>query len=508
MTDASRSAEPRRTPIIDAARLAAPTARLRWGIYLMLIAIAVGNMTGRLLAVNSVDKAQLETTRIREALDRQQARLAEQGLSDSEINARRPADEARLREELRLQRPFLSANDRSRWMTIRSLVEHGTYEIDSILAEPTWDTIDKVQHPGRDGKPHFYSSKPPLFATLVAGEYWLIHRLTDWTLKDHPYEIGRLVLFTINIIPLVLMYVFLARIVERLGTSEWGRIFVMAAATLGTFLNTFAVVLNNHIVAAASAAVALYALVRISSDGERRLRYFALAGLAAGFTAAMELPATSFLAFVGLVLLWRAPRQTIVAFAPAVAVVAAAFFITNWLAHESFKPPYAHRDWYDYPDSYWRDPQGIDVGEKSRTTYALHVLVGHHGIFSLTPVWLLSFFGLLTWLAWGDRPRRELAALVAITSILCLVFYIGLRPQEDRNYGGMTSGFRWMFWCAPLWLVVMLPAADRLARSTAGMALAALLLTFSVMSASYPTWNPWTHPWVYNWMVWSGWQGF
>jgi hypothetical protein len=101
-----------------------------------------------------------------------------------------------------------------------------------------------------------------------------------------------------------------------------------------------------------------------------------------------------------------------------------------------------------------------------------------------------------------------LAVLVAAISIVCLVFYIGMRPQEDRNYGGMTSGFRWMFWCAPLWLVVMLPAADRLARSKLGMALAALLLTFSVLSVSYPTWNPWTHPWLYNWLEWCGWKGF
>jgi hypothetical protein len=88
------------------------------------------------------------------------------------------------------------------------------------------------------------------------------------------------------------------------------------------------------------------------------------------------------------------------------------------------------------------------------------------------------------------------------------VFYLGMRPQPDRNYGGMTSGVRWMFWFAPLWLITMIPAADRLLRSRAGIAFAALLLTFSVLSASYPTWNPWTHPWIYNWFVWCGWQGF
>jgi hypothetical protein len=406
-------------------------------------------------------------------------------------------------------------------MTIRSLVEHGTYEIDAIVGQPTWDSIDMVQHVGRDGRPHLYSSKPPLLATLLAGEYWLIHQLTGATLGERPYEIGRGMLVTVNVLPLILMYTLLAWLVERFGTTDWGRIFVMAAATMGTFLNTFAVVLNNHIVAAVSAAVALYALVRISADGERRLRYFFLAGLAATFTAANELPALTLLACAAPLLLWHAPRQTLLAFVPGVIVVAAAFFGTNWIAHQTLRPPYSYRsdtdpdeNWYHYTytvdgrtrQSYWMDPQGIDRGEPTKTLYAVHALIGHHGVFSLTPVWLLSVVGMLMWLAASDGSRRELAALVAAISVTCLVFFIGLRPQEDRNYGGMTSGFRWMFWCAPLWLVTMIPAADRLARSAAGIALAIVLLSFSVLSASYPTWNPWTYPWIYNWMVWTGWQ--
>ena len=56
----------------------------------------------------------------------------------------------------------------------------------------------------------------------------------------------------------------------------------MAAATLGTFLTTFAVVLNNHVVAAVSAAVALYAFVRIVDDGERRLAVFCPGGFGRG----------------------------------------------------------------------------------------------------------------------------------------------------------------------------------------------------------------------------------
>ena len=82
---------------------------------------------------------------------------------------------------------------------------------------------------------------------------------------------------------------------------------------------------------------------------------------------------------------------------------------------------------------------------------------------------------------------------------MCLAFYL-TRPQMDRNYGGMTSGFRWMFWFAPLWLVALLPTVDRMAASLWGRGVALVLLMWSVMSATYPTWNPWTHPWLWNFL--------
>ena len=498
-------------------------AHVRWGVYLLLIAIAIGNMMGRLLSVNSVDKLQLEVTKLREGLDRQRKQLIKDGVMGEQLEFRMAIEGERLREELRLQRPFLSANDRSRWMTIRSLVERGTYEIDSIVGQPTWDTIDMVQHTGRDGQKHLYSSKPPLLATVLAGEYWLIHQFGGETLRDNPYEIGRAMLITVNILPMALMFVLLSRLVEKYGTTDWGRIFVVCAATLGPMLNTFATVLNNHTVAAVSAAIALYAAIRIAADGERRLRYFALAGFAAALTAADDLPALILVAFLGLFLIWRAPRQTLIAFVPGAAVVVVAFFATNWIAHESLLPPYMHRsetdpndNWYKYTytvkdreiKSYWYDRQGIDKGEPSKLTYAFHVLIGHHGVFSLTPIWLLSVAGMWMWLRSPDAVRRELAIGIAAMTVICLVFYIGMRPLEDRNYGGMTSGFRWMFWFAPLWIVMMIPAADRLSRSTGGQVFAAVLLSFSALSASYPTWNPWVQPWLYNWMVWCGGQAF
>jgi hypothetical protein len=244
--------------------------------------------------------------------------------------------------------------------------------------------------------------------------------------------------------------------------------------------------------------------------------------LAAAFTAANELPALALFAAIGAGLLWRFPRLTLAAFTPAALLVVAAFFATNYVAHDSLRPPYMHRsetdpddNWYEYTyvrdgrerQSYWMDPSGIDRGEPSRAWYTMNVLVGHHGIFSLTSVWLLSVAGLVGWLFSRDNERRDLALLIGSVSVVCLVFYL-MRPQVDRNYGGMTSGFRWMYSFAPLWLVVMLPAADWLSRRRWARGLGLVLLAWSVMSVSYPTWNPWTHPWLTNLFLYLGWERF
>jgi hypothetical protein len=64
----------------------------------------------------------------------------------------------------------------------------------------------------------------------------------------------------------------------------------------------------------------------------------------------------------------------------------------------------------------------------------------------------------------------------------------------------MTSGFRWVFWLTPLWLISMLPALDVLSKRRWTQALALALLAFSALSASYPTWNPWSNPWIMDYM--------
>lgn len=506
------------------------------------------------------------------------------------------------------QTPFLSANDRSRWCTIRSLVDEGTYAIDDVIINPRtgkvdkrWYTIDMVRLRGHDGKEHYYSSKPPLLPTLLAGEYWLIEQLTGVGLEEHPFYVGRIILITTNVLPLVVLFILLAWLVERYGRTDWGRLFVMVAATFGTFLTTFSVTLNNHVVAAVCVAIALYAAIAIWCEGRRCWYYFVLAGLFSAFAAANELPALSFFVVLAIGLAWKSPLRTLAAFAPAALLVAIGFFATNIVAYDSWRPPYSHRgdgkllatldiqlrddldngvvpgelvrrlkaldaaqpielssqaivepaqpigghvapiwqfwkpydpvysrwavwdseqerrlaiveytsgeklyvyqwdNWYEYPGSYWLEGSrgGIDVGEASIPVYTFNVLVGHHGLFSLTPIWLLAAVGLFVLLGDEYRKLRCFAVLTLVLSAVCILFYL-TRPVEDRNYGGMTCGLRWLIWLIPMWLLALLPIADAVAENRWLRWGSMLLLLLSVVSAGYASLNPWVHPWIYS----------
>jgi hypothetical protein len=522
-------------------------ARLRRGVCTLLATMALATVLGRIGAVASVDRIGLEKKLVADAVAKAQA-----------AGERVDAEAARLtiERDKRLVRPFLSGNDRSRWLTIRGLVERGSFAIDELVVEPGWDTIDAVVHPDAAGHLRLYSSKPPLLSVICAGPYWLLSRLTGWTLGDHPFEMGRMLLVVYGLLPLAVFMLFTFGLVERIGTTDWGRLWAAGLTAGGTLLNTFAIVLTNHVPAAACTAASAWFVHRIAADGLRSRTAFAAAGAAAALAAAFELPALAWLAAVLGLLASCDLRRTVTAALPPVLIVAAAALATNWLAHGTIAPPYAHRaaavaplppgvvlrdgeswnpaNWYDYElrlpngkllTSYWRAPQGIDRGEPSLATYAWHALVGHHGMFSLTPAWLLAIpgIGLLAARA-GRMPTRSgtrgepsatdpggvgtarLAWAVAAVSVVVVAFYLA-RPPLDRNYGGTSSGFRWSFWMAPLWVMATVPAADRLAGGRLGRGLALCLLGLSVVSVAYPTWSPWTAPWLQQWLTHAGWLG-
>jgi hypothetical protein len=299
----------------------------------------------------------------------------------------------------------------------------------------------------------------------------------------------------------------LAALVERFGRSDWSRLFVVIAAAFGTFLTTFLTTFNNHTVAATSVVFAIYpALIILLEDRRERWR-FALAGFWGAFAVCNELPACAFGAALFLMLVRKAPRQTLTVFVPAALVPLGAFFYTNWLCTGGLMPFYASfgaaaNDYYKYVfegiPSYWMNPSAIDRGESSAAVYFLHCTIGHHGIFSLSPIFLLTAAGWVTLRRNRSTPLAGVSLLGLVMTAWLLAFY--LLQTKSYNYGGVTSGLRWSFWLIPLWLLGLVPVLDAWGNSRAVRIASALALAVSVFSASFPHHNPWQQPWLRDWL--------
>ncbi len=496
--------------------------------------------------------------------------------------------------------PFFSANDRSRWATVRALVDEQSFHIDDVIVRGqaiNWDTIDKVQHIGADEKMHAYSSKPPLLASVVAAGYFAIKTFTGLSITSDTFVVTRALLLLLNGVCWFAMLYFLAKTIDCISVRDWSRYYVLACAGFGTFLSTFAVTLNNHLPAAAAAMATVYCITKISRDPDSRLpqatwRTFLLAGIASALAFSNDLPALALLAVTGLVCLWSSRRLTMTAFLPGALVILAAFFGTNYAFHGDWRMPYAHRsdgaavasveiepawpviekldvgglpalvenalpqkyrfssvtitpgdwpstppnvrrwnvkdrlsdqsfviqhdaasklglfsihprsNWYEYEGSYWlksnfEKKSLVDRGQGDPLVYAFHVLLGHHGIFSLTPIWILALAGMMVLMFSSRYQLRWFGLMTIVLSVVVVTFYL-MRPTIDRNYGGVSSGLRWVFWLYPLWLVCILPMADSLAQSKLGRFFCLLLLAASVISVSWSNLNPWVHPWLYE----------
>jgi hypothetical protein len=82
---------------------------------------------------------------------------------------------------------------------------------------------------------------------------------------------------------------------------------------------------------------------------------------------------------------------------------------------------------------------GIDALREPKPVYAFHVLLGHHGVFSMTPLFFFSIVEMFRRLRRrGPFFRETLVICVALVPIY--LFYI----LRTKNYGGWTVGMRWL----------------------------------------------------------------
>jgi len=389
--------------------------------------------------------------------------------------------------------PVMSANDASRWDTVWSLNAGQGYAIDNA----PYETCDKVIRGGR-----FYSSKPALMPAVLAGLAWIIQRAVGLALPRNDDSVVRLILILINVLPFALMIELYARLLERLGYGFPTRLFCLGAAAFGTYLTSYSVSLNNHTLAACATFFALYCWVRVECDGQRRRRYFFLAGLCAAWAAANEMPAVLFAAVLFAAFLRLNARRAFFCFLPPALAMAAAFFCATYLAAGSLLPYTFNPEpsLGAYANSPWINPVGIDALQEPKWLYMFNMLLGHHGILSLTPVFVFAFYGAFL------KAKLQAINRIGLALTVCVFLAYTLRTA---NYGGRCQGMRWLFWLIPFWLISLAPAVDkgfgsRLFRALAFAALFVSLLSVGfALSAggSYGAAGPWGFSWLHQLMA-------
>ena len=454
----------------------------------------------------------------------------------------------------------LEANDISRWCTVWSLLERGTYAIDDCPWQAkTQDKVkkaNKLEPPGpsagalktveyrlapQDWKEgvaveHFYSSKPPLLPTLIAGILYPIRKALGIPLEklieqprqprnvqknvegepgktifvlETPKETAKWpayvfyfkpIIVLLNIMPMLVFLILYARHLDRVALGDWSWYLSLVTAAFGTYLFVFNQTLNNHTVAAASGFFAIYAFQRIWADEQRSPWMFCASGFFGGFCACNELPAALFGLILFALLLVRFPSPTLKFFVPAAALPVAAFLATQFLAFGQFRPVYEEfgTKSYEYEGSYWTTPLEMDWFNKPENqepypTYLFHMMLGHHGVFSLTPIFLFSLLG-----AGREVIRRSRLSTVSWITILLTIamFAFYTWNPKARNYGGSTQGLRWLFWLIPFWLFVLPAGLEPGERSRFARWASLIALMISVFSAGYALRSPWSHPWM------------
>jgi len=420
--------------------------------------------------------------------------------------------------KLSTSEPLRSANDRSRWCTVRSLVDDGTYQIDKVIKIRGWDTIDKVRHEG-----HFYSTKPPLFPTMLAGMYWTIKQSTGLTLAKDTETVTRIILFVVNIIPFLIAMYCLWGMMIAARFSAITRLLTLGFAAFTTMLTPFITVLNNHTVGATSLVFALYAAVKIFEASQKESAspgrtvsgkngMFILCGFFAALTCCNELPAALFGLAIFLVLLRFDFKRTWLLFVPAALIPLMGFFITNYIATGGWKPFYmfygTEKYVYEYlgVPSYWSDPRGVDKSRDSVATYIFHCLIGHHGVFSLSPILLLMLPGYY----FGTRNKISVLRGIHFMGILLTVaiFAFYWKRTENYNYGGVSVALRWVLWLTPFWLLAIAETIETFRNRRWLPAVIILLGLPSLYSAWGPWQTPWQQPWIYNAMQTQGWINY
>lgn len=325
---------------------------------------------------------------------------------------------------------------------MQSLVHEGTFRIGGN--ELGAYTIDKVKIEGE-----YYSSKPPLLSVCGALIYGGLHLLLGLDIRSQFALTVVSLTLLLSVLPYAVFLVYAYRIARLEQLSADAQLRFLLVLCFGTTISGFATVISNYPSTLALLATGYYLWrVRDSQPTHSRANYFLL-GLLISSAAAIDFGA--FL-YVPVLLLACASSRCI----RAVVWVGVGLVLPLGLTALYFKlvggdltPFYLRKELYAYENSVWYSPELLSSLEKSKLTYLWHNLLGHHGFFAITPVFLLSLREMVRDIKLGIRRTEAICFFFVI--VICVAVYTILKS----DYGGLAVGNRWLFVLHPIALLYL-----------------------------------------------------
>jgi len=373
----------------------------------------------------------------------------------------------------------------SRYATIESLVDYGTYYIDRSRYVRT---IDKMKVGD-----HYISSKPPLLATIGAGVYWVYENLTGKTIARHEGDVVRTVSFWMGAVPHLIFLIYFYRLCRLLFRRQLSVLVAMAGACFAYLGVGYATLINNHSFAAALTVCGLYYAARIRLERDVKPYHWPLAGFILGVGPAIDPPGLAIMGALALYLFMYDRRKTLVWFLPALLPGVLLHFVLAYQITGSLKLFYFNSELKAFKGFYFKNAGGIDGLKEPKYVYAFNTLLGHHGLFSMTPLYCFGLYELVR----SIKVRRLLG--VSLVCAGTIVAFLGFFIFRTRNYGGWCVGMRWFVPIMPLLLLYFGLWVDRVRLSRplwTAVLLAFGVSCFNVQDAlscplQYSVWHNW-----------------
>lgn len=307
----------------------------------------------------------------------------------------------------------------------------------------------------------FYSSKPPVFSWLASWDikFWqlVLGQNMAAAAKLAPVNIFYyLLLVGFVIFPYLLGLVAASKILNilKINRYRWLMLIVLALASLWfVYLFRF----TNHVAAAGLLLLAAYFIFKYKLVSTKPV-YIVWAGLIISLAVVFEL-ALLWLWFLVSLYFFIKERNVAIHF---ILGSLPLFILHLWLTYSisgQLLPFYFVSEFYNYSGSYWLSPQGIDALTHNKFLYAFNLLVGSHGLWFYSPIYIFSILGLVK--GWRNDNTKITVLFTMLLFLGFILFYV----FGTNNYGGAAYGWRWSIVLTPvlwLWLVFYLQSKPRL----------------------------------------------